>query len=135
MVGVQPFGGHGLSGTGPKAGGPLYLRAPAGDAAGAGAAWRGAAGGAALGRAGWPRAARPRRRRAARRCASARRSGVALELPGPVGERNTWSLEPRGDVLCLPATALGLALQVGAALATGNRALVALPPGLQRRAR
>ena len=25
MVGVQPFGGQGLSGTGPKAGGPLYL--------------------------------------------------------------------------------------------------------------
>ena len=35
VVGVQPFGGHGLSGTGPKAGGPLMLRrllaaAPAG---------------------------------------------------------------------------------------------------------
>jgi RHH-type proline utilization regulon transcriptional repressor/proline dehydrogenase/delta 1-pyrroline-5-carboxylate dehydrogenase len=27
MVGVQPFGGEGLSGTGPKAGGPSYLRA------------------------------------------------------------------------------------------------------------
>lgn len=26
VVGVQPFGGHGLSGTGPKAGGPLYLQ-------------------------------------------------------------------------------------------------------------
>ncbi len=26
VVGVQPFGGHRLSGTGPKAGGPLYLR-------------------------------------------------------------------------------------------------------------
>ncbi len=26
IVGVQPFGGHGLSGTGPKAGGPLYLQ-------------------------------------------------------------------------------------------------------------
>jgi RHH-type proline utilization regulon transcriptional repressor/proline dehydrogenase/delta 1-pyrroline-5-carboxylate dehydrogenase len=26
VVAVQPFGGHGLSGTGPKAGGPLYLR-------------------------------------------------------------------------------------------------------------
>jgi RHH-type proline utilization regulon transcriptional repressor/proline dehydrogenase/delta 1-pyrroline-5-carboxylate dehydrogenase len=26
VVGVQPFGGQGLSGTGPKAGGPLYLR-------------------------------------------------------------------------------------------------------------
>jgi len=25
VVGVQPFGGMGLSGTGPKAGGPLYL--------------------------------------------------------------------------------------------------------------
>jgi RHH-type transcriptional regulator, proline utilization regulon repressor / proline dehydrogenase / delta 1-pyrroline-5-carboxylate dehydrogenase len=25
VVGVQPFGGHGLSGTGPKAGGPLTL--------------------------------------------------------------------------------------------------------------
>jgi len=25
VVGVQPFGGQGLSGTGPKAGGPRYL--------------------------------------------------------------------------------------------------------------
>ena len=25
-VGTQPFGGNGLSGTGPKAGGPNYLR-------------------------------------------------------------------------------------------------------------
>lgn len=25
VVGVQPFGGQGLSGTGPKAGGPHYL--------------------------------------------------------------------------------------------------------------
>ena len=37
MVGVQPFGGRGLSGTGPKAGGPYYLerlvqRAKRGDA-------------------------------------------------------------------------------------------------------
>lgn len=41
VVGVQPFGGHGLSGTGPKAGGPLYLRRllarrPAGRALGMG---------------------------------------------------------------------------------------------------
>jgi RHH-type proline utilization regulon transcriptional repressor/proline dehydrogenase/delta 1-pyrroline-5-carboxylate dehydrogenase len=28
VVGVQPFGGEGLSGTGPKAGGPLYAAAP-----------------------------------------------------------------------------------------------------------
>lgn len=26
VVGVQPFGGHGLSGTGPKAGGPNFLQ-------------------------------------------------------------------------------------------------------------
>jgi RHH-type proline utilization regulon transcriptional repressor/proline dehydrogenase/delta 1-pyrroline-5-carboxylate dehydrogenase len=26
VVGVQPFGGQGLSGTGPKAGGPHYLQ-------------------------------------------------------------------------------------------------------------
>ena len=26
VVGVQPFGGEGLSGTGPKAGGPSYLK-------------------------------------------------------------------------------------------------------------
>lgn len=26
VVGVQPFGGEGLSGTGPKAGGPAYLQ-------------------------------------------------------------------------------------------------------------
>jgi RHH-type proline utilization regulon transcriptional repressor/proline dehydrogenase/delta 1-pyrroline-5-carboxylate dehydrogenase len=26
VVGTQPFGGTGLSGTGPKAGGPNYLR-------------------------------------------------------------------------------------------------------------
>src|SRR5699024_12367575 len=25
VVGVQPFGGRGLSGTGPKAGGPMYV--------------------------------------------------------------------------------------------------------------
>ncbi|MBW4022068.1 MAG: bifunctional proline dehydrogenase/L-glutamate gamma-semialdehyde dehydrogenase PutA [Proteobacteria bacterium] len=32
VVGAQPFGGSGLSGTGPKAGGPLYLRRLVADA-------------------------------------------------------------------------------------------------------
>ena len=35
VVGVQPFGGDGLSGTGPKAGGPLYLRRLLSDPPGA----------------------------------------------------------------------------------------------------
>ena len=130
VVGVQPFGGHRLSGTGPKAGGPLYLLRlladpPPPDLSGtpppAARLW-----------AHWL-AARGEPEAAARCEAQAARTplGLERELPGPVGERNTWLLEPRGDVLCLPATMAGLALQIGAALACGNRALVALPPGLQ----
>lgn len=38
VVGVQPFGGEGLSGTGPKAGGPFYLRRFIATAAAPGAA-------------------------------------------------------------------------------------------------
>jgi len=133
VVGVQPFGGHGLSGTGPKAGGPLYLRrllaaappepalppAPAPDAAAeALRAWlltRGEEEGAA-------------------RCAlyaSRARLGLRLDLPGPVGETNRYSLHPRGAVLCRPATGFGLWAQLGAALATGNTARVVLPPALE----
>ena len=130
VVGVQPFGGHRLSGTGPKAGGPLYLsRLRTGRPA---PAWRGSAPAAAGLWAEWL-AARGEAE-AASRCralAAASPLGAECELPGPVGERNTWSLEPRGDVQCLPASMLGLALQVAAALATGNRALVTLPDGLR----
>ena len=53
IVGSQPFGGEGLSGTGPKAGGPFYLPPAAARAGGAGAGGAGgaeiAAGGAGLG--------------------------------------------------------------------------------------
>jgi RHH-type proline utilization regulon transcriptional repressor/proline dehydrogenase/delta 1-pyrroline-5-carboxylate dehydrogenase len=37
-----------------------------------------------------------------------------------VGEANVYALEPKGPVLCIPATAFGLCTQIGAALATGN---------------
>jgi RHH-type proline utilization regulon transcriptional repressor/proline dehydrogenase/delta 1-pyrroline-5-carboxylate dehydrogenase len=133
VVGVQPFGGHGLSGTGPKAGGPLYLQrllasAPADrplpGAVGAEVPavtpwrdWLAAAGESAA---------------ASRFATDVERSlyGVMLELPGPVGERNLYRLEPRGAVLCLPKTRFGLLAQIGAALATGNRALIDAPPAL-----
>ncbi len=132
VVGVQPFGGHGLSGTGPKAGGPLTLRrllaacpaepplppGPAPDpAALAWAAWL-AAGGHAP---------------AAERCGqyvARSRLGLEVELAGPVGERNTYALHRRGTVLCLPAAPFGLFAQVGAALATGNDAAVRAPDAL-----
>jgi len=123
VVGVQPFGGGGLSGTGPKAGGPLYLRrlcrgAPpitlqtptSLDPARA-----------------WLNHLGPLDPSAVRLCADmiARvRVGPDTVLPGPVGEDNRYGLHPRGAVLCVARTPLGLATQIGAALCTGNRAIV-----------
>ncbi|MXP64956.1 trifunctional transcriptional regulator/proline dehydrogenase/L-glutamate gamma-semialdehyde dehydrogenase [Roseomonas sp. M0104] len=125
VVGVQPFGGHGLSGTGPKAGGPLYLRRllaahpPASGLPGrapqparAWAAWLEAQGEATL-------AAE------ARSLLGVTPFGVAIELAGPVGERNLYATEARGAVLCLGATRQEVLRGVGAALVTGNRAVVA----------
>jgi RHH-type proline utilization regulon transcriptional repressor/proline dehydrogenase/delta 1-pyrroline-5-carboxylate dehydrogenase len=63
--------------------------------------------------------------------------GVEMELAGPVGERNEYSTVPRGTVLCVAADPTALRVQVGAALATGNCAVVedgmldALPPALK----
>ena len=74
VVGVQPFGGECLSGTGPKAGGPLYMYRLLGTRP---AACR-------------RRWIRPRRCRSASRC------------PVP-GETNTYLVEPRGAVAWRPA--------------------------------
>ena len=125
-VGVQPFGGHGLSGTGPKAGGPLYLkrlvaRAPA--------AWPPLPPGApdAAARAFAAFVAKRGDKALAALCEGLvvqSRLGVSLELPGPVGERNVYSLEPRGAVLCDAADEPTLIVQAACALATGNRALL-----------
>ncbi|RKK04101.1 trifunctional transcriptional regulator/proline dehydrogenase/L-glutamate gamma-semialdehyde dehydrogenase [Pseudoroseomonas wenyumeiae] len=129
VVGVQPFGGHGLSGTGPKAGGPLYLRrllaacpaepslpaTPALPEASAFLDWLRGRGEAAL-------AARCAEQAAASRC------GLEITLPGPVGELNRYALHPRGTVLCHAATREGLALQAAACLSTGNAARLQAPP-------
>ncbi|WP_337875819.1 trifunctional transcriptional regulator/proline dehydrogenase/L-glutamate gamma-semialdehyde dehydrogenase [Elioraea sp.] len=129
VVGVQPFGGHGLSGTGPKAGGPLSLRRllaaappePPLPSAGAPAPavealirW--------LEETGENEAAARCRHYA--RCA---RTGLRLELAGPVGESNVYRLEPRGSVLCVAESGFGLFAALGAVLATGNRAHVHAP--------
>ena len=135
VVGVQPFGGHGLSGTGPKAGGPLYLRRllsasprrsalPAGPPPPAAIAWH-----AWLAQQGHDTAD-------CAACLAAAPVGLELELTGPVGERNVYQTTPRGTVLCVAPDLSGALAQVSAALATGNRAILAgvtiegLPPSL-----
>ncbi|MGI9297290.1 MAG: bifunctional proline dehydrogenase/L-glutamate gamma-semialdehyde dehydrogenase PutA [Gammaproteobacteria bacterium] len=95
VVGGQPFGGEGLSGTGPKAGGARYVRrfraVPAPPV---------------------PFASAPDAAVSAERldeiraslAAEAKTPNAAPQsetLPGPVGELNLLTLSPRGKVLCL----------------------------------
>ena len=130
VVGVQPFGGEGMSGTGPKAGGPLYLkrlqRGAAPLATQAAQARQSQPALEAL--AGWLHA-NGQQPVAALADAYARASlnGVTMDLPGPTGESNRLSFTPRGVVLCAAGTAAGLLNQLAAALATGNRALLLAP--------
>ncbi|OWW19054.1 trifunctional transcriptional regulator/proline dehydrogenase/L-glutamate gamma-semialdehyde dehydrogenase [Noviherbaspirillum denitrificans] len=142
VVGVQPFGGEGKSGTGPKAGGPLYLKRLQRDAVVARAAhtiheqqhaalpafdslmkWAGSHGHtrvAALGD-GYVHASL---------------LNTEMVLPGPTGERNTLRFAPRGLVLCAASQVEVLLNQLAACFATGNRVALnsqtaaLLPPGL-----
>ena len=130
VVGVQPFGGTGLSGTGPKAGGPWYLErllmrgpdevepAQPGDIAPAPPP-------AALAY-GRFLEAHGQEAAAARVAQYLRRTrlGAARELPGPVGERNLTAVRPRGAIVALAQTRFGALVQLGAILATGNSAII-----------
>jgi RHH-type proline utilization regulon transcriptional repressor/proline dehydrogenase/delta 1-pyrroline-5-carboxylate dehydrogenase len=123
VVGSQPFGGEGLSGTGPKAGGPNYLprfmgfplagqTSPAGD----GPVLAAATVQAAL--------------NALQRSKDKQAPGVALrsmDLPGPTGESNRLSLFPRGTVLCLGPTLQLACEQADIARGQGCDALVIAP--------
>ena len=148
VVGSQPFGGEGLSGTGPKAGGPHYLRrfrksasAASGEPASAAPAAKVSAAALkdnlpdpALG--GWStRADRVavlrkhlRGKGAAAITAAASVDFGPVDLPGPTGEANTLTLAPRGRVLCLGPDAETLLAQAIQALAAGN-AVLAVAPG------
>src|SRR5690606_28300811 len=145
VVGSQPFGGEGLSGTGPKAGGPHYLLRfrkplsaplevaeprPAAISPGNGPAPR------------FPDARDWQRRRdrigmlrswlrgkASRAIAAAAALDTGpVDLPGPTGEANSISLHPRGNALCLGPDPQDLLEQVVQALAAGN-AVIAVAPG------
>jgi RHH-type proline utilization regulon transcriptional repressor/proline dehydrogenase/delta 1-pyrroline-5-carboxylate dehydrogenase len=127
-VGVQPFGGRGLSGTGPKAGGPLYLsRLLAGPTGRALEGFSGSAAAlpAAKAHADWLRRA-GHDAESERMIARLARSpvGATAELAGPVGERNVYGFRPRGLVGVAADTEEGVLAAIGAALATGNRVVV-----------
>jgi len=112
VVGSQPFGGEGLSGTGPKAGGPEYLhRFTAAAVPAAGADDRAAA-----------EADVAAQLRLDRNVAHPVQDRV---LPGPTGESNCLSSVPRAPVLCLgPGAATALA-QAEAIRALGGHAVEA----------
>ncbi|MDU1106819.1 MAG: L-glutamate gamma-semialdehyde dehydrogenase, partial [Enterobacter sp.] len=137
VVGVQPFGGEGLSGTGPKAGGPLYLyRLLANRPENAL--------GVTLARqdADYPVDAqlkavltqplealiswaekRPELRAVAQQYGELAQAGTQRLLPGPTGERNTWTLMPRERVLCVADNEQDALVQLAAAMATGCEVL------------
>jgi RHH-type proline utilization regulon transcriptional repressor/proline dehydrogenase/delta 1-pyrroline-5-carboxylate dehydrogenase len=141
VVGVQPFGGEGLSGTGPKAGGALYLQRllatrPSGlprSLASMLIADEGVEGDTRENPASALTALRDwlieqREPALAARCdgyLAQVPAGATAVLAGPTGERNTYTLGPRGSVLCVAATPSGARVQLAAVLATGNRALFA----------
>jgi RHH-type proline utilization regulon transcriptional repressor/proline dehydrogenase/delta 1-pyrroline-5-carboxylate dehydrogenase len=119
VVGSQPFGGEGLSGTGPKAGGPQYLARftarPAGGVPGADAAPADEAAVAAALEAG-------------ARAAEAAPALATHDLPGPTGESNRLSVHARAPLLCLGPGPDAAQAQAAAVQALGGLAVAA--PGL-----
>jgi RHH-type proline utilization regulon transcriptional repressor/proline dehydrogenase/delta 1-pyrroline-5-carboxylate dehydrogenase len=108
IVGSQPFGGEGLSGTGPKAGGPNYLpRFSAPDAKDVTEVWK-------TTQTTLPNIPKPANPRI-----------ETLSLPGPTGESNRLSTLPRAAILCMGPGAETTAAQARAVTALGGTALQA----------
>lgn len=90
IVGSQPFGGEGLSGTGPKAGGPHYLaRFSAHAAPTAGSDWEG------------PMPADVMQDAVSKANSTTRPAPSDTVLPGPTGESNRLTSRARPALLCL----------------------------------
>ncbi len=150
VVGSQPFGGEGLSGTGPKAGGPHYLArfahrtAPALASPGIVSSIVSAAQindwAATTDNAEQPldlvqvdqflESVAPLLPANVVQVVGAIAANPR-EMPGPTGESNRLTLYPRGRILCLGPDKENLRLQVCQALALGNRVLaIAAQPDL-----
>ncbi|WP_259768067.1 L-glutamate gamma-semialdehyde dehydrogenase, partial [Pseudomonas protegens] len=133
VVGVQPFGGEGLSGTGPKAGGPLYLyrllstrpvdaieqsfvRADAANAPDL--RLREALGKPLNALQAWAESSKlVELATLCKQFASQSQSGITRQLNGPTGERNSYAILPREHVLCLAEVEGDLLTQLAAVLA------------------
>ncbi|MFC4257734.1 bifunctional proline dehydrogenase/L-glutamate gamma-semialdehyde dehydrogenase PutA [Marinobacter lacisalsi] len=140
IVGSQPFGGEGLSGTGPKAGGPQYVRrflqadvkqrpaAPDATTVDARALK------ALIGEVEKAKVPAPGDRMAhlvpILGEAPHPLDDDAEELPGPTGELNRLSNHPRGLVLCLGPDRETALEQAATALSQGNRVVV-IAPGVE----
>ncbi|QHM71438.1 trifunctional transcriptional regulator/proline dehydrogenase/L-glutamate gamma-semialdehyde dehydrogenase [Mixta intestinalis] len=137
VVGVQPFGGEGLSGTGPKAGGPLYLyrllswrpenalqvTLDRHDAERTlDATLRPALLEAHRALSAWAKA-KPELAALCQRYEQLAQGGTVRLLPGPTGERNTYTLLPRERVLCLADNEEDALIQLAAVTSVGSRAL------------
>ena len=140
VVGVQPFGGEGLSGTGPKAGGPLYLyrllsERPY-DALLRALDFGGVQALPEVQQSPAQTAAVKQFRQWAQdngrgelaalcdRYAEQSQSGTTRMLNGPTGERNSYSLLPREYVLCLAEDEHDLLTQLAAVLTVGSEAVL-----------
>ncbi|PBQ11668.1 trifunctional transcriptional regulator/proline dehydrogenase/L-glutamate gamma-semialdehyde dehydrogenase [Pseudomonas congelans] len=139
VVGVQPFGGEGLSGTGPKAGGPLYLyrllstrpqdaieksfvRSDALSAPDT--RLREVLGKPLQSLKAW--AASHQQTDLDTLCsqyAEQSQSGITRQLAGPTGERNSYAILPREHLLCLADDENDLLIQLAAVLAVGGSAV------------
>ncbi|MDA5481636.1 trifunctional transcriptional regulator/proline dehydrogenase/L-glutamate gamma-semialdehyde dehydrogenase [Yersinia intermedia] len=135
VVGVQPFGGEGLSGTGPKAGGPLYLyrllcSRPEDAVLNTLAHQNIEQPQNMAGREALQIAYRALIQWAdkqqygelvplAQRYGELAQSGTIQLLPGPTGERNSYTLLPRERVLCLADNDADALIQLAAVLAIG----------------
>ncbi len=111
VVGSQPFGGEGLSGTGPKAGGPHYLARFTTVAVGTITAADGQVTEAEV--------------IAALRLDRKAGPVEAQVLPGPTGESNRLTAVPRAPVLCLGPSVVAALRQAEAVRALGGHAVEA----------
>ncbi|MPT48664.1 MAG: trifunctional transcriptional regulator/proline dehydrogenase/L-glutamate gamma-semialdehyde dehydrogenase [Sphingobium sp.] len=121
VVGVQPFGGRGLSGTGPKAGGPLYLRRLVANPSLLPARADAQVDSALRDFAQWLEAqGEAEAASLTHQLGVSTPLGMVADLSGPVGEKNSYALHRRGTIMLRPVSRAGLFHQLAAVLATGN---------------